>query len=186
VSDKDRRYYARQQAKRQALPKIECRCGCGTLIAPVRSDGAPAQYALGHNETPPPPRPTAETLRKSAASRRRPGNEWRLRGGYVRVTLHPDEAHRHPTAKQHGRNGNQPVNHWSIQRSHLVWNDHHPEDPVRPGEHVHHLNHVRDDDWPGNLVKLVAGEHLSHHARSNPQPRDPAAGRFVPRLGGDD
>ncbi len=31
------------------MPKIQCKCGCGTLISPITTDLKPAQYAHGHN-----------------------------------------------------------------------------------------------------------------------------------------
>lgn len=52
-----------------------------------------------------------------------------------------------------------------MQRSHWVWNQHHPDDPAQPGDHVHHkdLNYQNDDI--GNLEKLPAPDHISLHSR---------------------
>lgn len=52
-----------------------------------------------------------------------------------------------------------------IQRSHHVWNQHHPDDPILPGEYIHHVDHNRFNDAPANLRKLRAGEHQSYHAK---------------------
>lgn len=38
---------------------------------------------------------------------------------------------------------------------------------LEPGEHVHHINCVRDDNRPDNLVILGAGEHSKAHASLN-------------------
>ncbi len=34
---------------------------------------------------------------------------------------------------------------------------------AEPGDHVHHLNGVKDDNRPENLQRLTAAEHMSHH-----------------------
>lgn len=175
-AEKQARYRRKKYAALTELPKIECACGCRTLIPSVNKLGKAARFLHGHNPT------SAQfqkghkwdkgTAERMVEARRRPGSTWYTRS-YVRVTLHPDEVLAHPTALHH-----QSSNHWTIQRSHVVWNEHHPDDKVQPGEHVHHLNHVRDDDYVENLLKLDAAEHLSHHARLREQARD-RAGRFI-------
>lgn len=52
-----------------------------------------------------------------------------------------------------------------MPRSHWVWNQHHPDDPVQPGEHVHHVDHDKLNDDISNLQKLSAGNHAALHAR---------------------
>lgn len=52
-----------------------------------------------------------------------------------------------------------------MQRSHWVWNQHHPDDPVQPGEHIHHIDHNKLNDDISNLRKLSATEHAEMHAR---------------------
>lgn len=160
ASDRQRRYRQKKYARLMSMPPVPCGCGCGQPIPPINKKGRAAQYAHGHNPTPPPPRSTPASQAKAAESRRRPGSEWRVRGGYVRILLDPAEVERHPTALRH-----EPARSWSMPRSHYVWNDHHPEDPVMPGDHIHHRNHVRDDDWIDNLEKLPGSEHLRMHAR---------------------
>lgn len=49
-------------------------------------------------------------------------------------------------------------------RSHYMWNLHHPDDPVMPGEHVHHIDHDSLNDHPDNLAKFAASDHARHHA----------------------
>lgn len=51
-----------------------------------------------------------------------------------------------------------------MQRSHWIWNQNHPDDPVQPGEHVHHIDHNGFNDDPTNLEKLSATDHAELHA----------------------
>lgn len=51
-----------------------------------------------------------------------------------------------------------------MQRSHWVWNQAHPDDPVQPGEHIHHIDHDKTNDDIANLQKLSATEHAELHA----------------------
>lgn len=51
-----------------------------------------------------------------------------------------------------------------MQRSHWFWNQAHPDDPVQPGEHVHHIDHDVTNDDPSNLAKYTADEHAALHA----------------------
>src|SRR3989304_1602001 len=55
-----------------------------------------------------------------------------------------------------------------IQRSRYVWNQHHPDDQVQPGEHIHHIDHNSRNDDPANLTKMVGGEHQGLHANGIP------------------
>jgi hypothetical protein len=48
-AERQRAYKARKYAEWDALPKIPCACGCGTLIAPINRQGKPAKFAHGHN-----------------------------------------------------------------------------------------------------------------------------------------
>lgn len=65
-------------------------------------------------------------------------------------------------------------------RYHIVWDEGHPDDPVQPGEVIHHLNHDHTDDRLENLVKLASqSEHMRHHqGMAAGRQRDPL-GRFV-------
>lgn len=84
------------------------------------------------------------------------------------------KAQDHPTGERHGnwkggetRTNAGYVRVWNgtkyIPRSHAVWNAAHPNDPILPGEHIHHSNRIRDDDRPENLQKIAAGDHNSLH-----------------------
>src|SRR6266498_1357858 len=43
------RYKRRRLTEIDAMPKIPCACGCGTLIAPINRTLKPARFAHGHN-----------------------------------------------------------------------------------------------------------------------------------------
>ena len=51
-----------------------------------------------------------------------------------------------------------------VQRSHWVWNQAHPDDPVQPGEHIHHIDHDPSNDDLANLAKYSAEDHAALHA----------------------
>ena len=45
-----------------------------------------------------------------------------------------------------------------------VWNKEHPDDPVMPGEVIHHEDNDKTNDSPGNLQKMSAFDHKSYHS----------------------
>jgi len=47
--ERTKRYKLKKYAEYENLPKIECACGCGNLIAPINKLGKPAKYKHGHN-----------------------------------------------------------------------------------------------------------------------------------------
>jgi hypothetical protein len=52
-----------------------------------------------------------------------------------------------------------------VLRSHFVWAQTHPADPILPGEHIHHLDRNWRNDAPANLAKMPASKHSRlHHA----------------------
>lgn len=47
---------------------------------------------------------------------------------------------------------------------HLVWEAAHPNDPILPGEVIHHINRIRDDNRIENLQKISSALHaVLHH-----------------------
>lgn len=189
AAERTRQYRERRLAEIEKMPKIPCECGCGALIAPINKQLKPARYAHGHN-------PDGEATRfqkgndptAAIAARRAKGigsgpghhnwhgGEWRVPGGYVRCTITPEQGAIWPTALCHG-------NSWSIQRTHMVWNLAHPDDLVRRGDEVHHLNRVRDDDRIENLLKMTKAEHIKLHVDSGDRKRPRPAGRTACRKG---
>jgi hypothetical protein len=179
-AERQRKHRIKKAAERAKMAKHPCACGCGTMIPPVGALGSPQTYAHGHN-------PTSTEFAKGdprlignryAAGRNGPrshrwnGGEHRVGGGYWRTTIDEATARLHPTAF-HGKG-------WSIIRSHMVWDQTHPDDPVLPGDAIHHINHDRGDDRPENLQKMPSCCHARMHAKENPQPRG-NLGRFVSR-----
>ena len=87
---------------------------------------------------------------------------WKTRGGkrgsqeYFFTWVPHNERYRHPTVNKRGY----------IHRSHYVWNNAHPGDPVQSGQVIHHLNGRGLDDRLENLEKVSnQSEHMNHHAR---------------------
>lgn len=51
-----------------------------------------------------------------------------------------------------------------ILASHFVWDMTHPDDPVQPGDYVHHIDHNTLNDAPVNLRKMSVEQHQAYHA----------------------
>lgn len=81
------------------------------------------------------------------------GGQWISNEGRVFIRVPDDERHLHPTIRKDGY----------IQRYQYVWNTHHPDDPVRIGDVIHHLNEDRTDDRIENLEKTTQPEHARNH-----------------------
>ena len=142
-AERSRRYRAKKVAEYAAGPKVRCACGCGELIPATNTQHQPARFKRWHY------------LRlRGPNSPSWKGGIHQARG-YVSLILSPEEARKYPTARRNGT-----ANSWTIRRSHLVWNENHPQNPVLPGEHVHHINGIRDDDRPENLLRMDSSEHL--------------------------
>jgi hypothetical protein len=56
----------------------------------------------------------------------------------------------------------------STTRARWVWNETHPDDPVGPDDHIHHIDGDRWNDDPSNLQKVTTGEHRHLHSRLPP------------------
>lgn len=130
-----------------------CQCGCGNPapIAPTTNrsrgwyQGFPIRFIQGHN----PPARGADS----------PNFKGRMRidSGYVLVYA-PD----HPAAYKTPRSR---VGY--VLEHRLVWEQANGRRP-RPDEHVHHINGIRDDNRPENLVALTRSEHRRlHRAEDN-------------------
>lgn len=47
--------------------------------------------------------------------------------------------------------------------SHDIWNFYHPEDTIKEGEAIHHINENKSDDRIENLQKMTRSEHNTLH-----------------------
>lgn len=81
------------------------------------------------------------------------GGQWVSNEGRVFVRVPDSERTRHPTMRRDGY----------IQRYQYVWNNAHPEDPVREGDVIHHLNGNPADDRLENLEKTTQSVHAREH-----------------------
>ena len=124
-----------------------CLCGCGqrTTIAAESSRstnsfaGYPMLYVRGHNPTPTGPDSPGFIGRRKMTS------------GYVYV-YKPN----HPHALTRGGFDGYILEH------RVVWEEANGR-LLRDNEHVHHINGIRDDNRPENLVALTRSAHQSLH-----------------------
>lgn len=81
------------------------------------------------------------------------GGQWTSNEGRIFVRVPVAERHLHPTIRRDGY----------IQRYQYVWNTAHPEDPVREGDVIHHINEDPSDDRLENLEKTTQSTHARKH-----------------------
>lgn len=125
-------------------PSGLCMCGCGrpTPISGTTNAnrgvlrGHPTKYVHGHSP--------------NAVSKGADRHTWKggrtIRRGYVMLHL-PD----HPKADKAGY----------VSEHRVVWEQVHGELPA--GQHIHHINGIRGDNRPENLIALSASEHKKEH-----------------------
>lgn len=114
-----------------------CSRACANRLPGRMTDAVRARIAR------PSPRNTGGTITRGRSGR-----------PYVQVHVPLATRHLHPTTDKRGR----------ILRSHLVWDRSHPDDPVLPGEVVHHIDNDSLNDSPENLAKLPSqSAHARHH-----------------------
>lgn len=56
------------------------------------------------------------------------------------------------------------VNGKHIRKAHVVWNKAHPNDPIKKGEVIHHVDENKKNDDPLNLEKRRDAKHRSLHS----------------------
>jgi type IV secretory pathway VirB4 component len=56
------------------------------------------------------------------------------------------------------------VNGKQVREAHVLWNKRHPNDPVLPGEVVHHKDENKKNDTSDSHEKMTDTEHRRHHA----------------------
>lgn len=90
------------------------------------------------------------------------------RGGQPLKRQPATRAYRHKVIGMERPHGDGRWQVWTGERwdyrYRTAWNDAHPNDPLMPGEHIHHMNHDRSDDRPENLMKLSASAHAHEHS----------------------
>lgn len=95
-------------------------------------------------------------ISKAATAQSNPnwgGGSWVSNEGRVFIRVPLSERHLHPTIRKDGY----------IQRYQYVWNTHHPDNPVREGDVIHHINENPADDRIENLKKTSQSEHAREH-----------------------
>ncbi len=125
-------------------PDTVCACGCGTPISEFMPSGLPryantddGRFYVAHHE----PR------RLGADSPKWKGGRLVDTHGYIRV-------HKpgHHLANKHGY----------VLEHRLIWEEANGR-RLKPDEQVHHINHDRQDNRPGNLVALSRSAHAHEH-----------------------
>lgn len=132
-----RKYREKRFREIDAMPKIPCECGCGTMLAPINKTLQPARFAHGHNEA-----HAFKAAQFKKGQRLGPlAHNWRggkkaHHSGYVMLLVDGD----HPMATKRGY----------VLAHRLVMSDAIGR-PLRTDEQVHHINGDRGDNRLENL-----------------------------------
>lgn len=132
---------------------------CGVAFTRIHSAGKPPKNCSRACANKVPGRMTTEVRQKIGTAIRAEGHpnwaggSWVGDFGTVYIRVPDDERGRHPTMRPDGY----------IRRYHYVWNRANPNDPVQPGDVIHHRNENHQDDRVENLEKT----HQSKHAREH-------------------
>lgn len=144
VTENRRQWVERRDREIDEMPKVQCACGCGTLIAPFTKRMVPARFAHGHNSRVPGFGAQAtqfkQDQRRGSLNVNWKGGRKQHHSGYVSVLVGKD----HPMAKA----GTGYALEHRLVMSEAIGR------PLRRDEQVHHINGDRGDNRLENLQLL--------------------------------
>lgn len=124
-----------------------CECGCGTAVR--------NRFISGHNRRG--DTTSAEHRARIGASQR---EAWRTKRERMPIGSRRKDANGYWLVKVLDGGGR-----WD--KEHVLIAEHVAGRRLAPGEHVHHINCVRDDNRPENLAILRNGDHARAHSSLN-------------------
>lgn len=124
-----------------------CECGCGAAV--IR------RFVTGHNR-----RGAVSSPAHRAALSRALTESWKTNRKRMPLGSRRKDANGYWLVKVREGGGRWDKEHVLIAQAEAGRT-------LKPGEHVHHINCVRDDNRPDNLVILAMGEHTKAHASLN-------------------
>lgn len=131
-----------------------CACGCGSPVGGSTRLGL-RRFVSGHNL-----RNMERTAEHKAAIAAACRNAWATKRGRMPLGSRRRDANGYWLVKVREGGGRWDKEHVIVAQAQIGR-------ALEPGEHVHHINCVRDDNRPENLIVLTAGTHTSAHGSLN-------------------